>query len=136
MTMLVRDVMTRDPLTVRPETPVDTIVALLEARGFRHLPVVDATGRLVGVVTDRDVVGRATASASWLVDAEQKEMLHAMRAGEIATEDPTWVAADATVQEAATLLLREHVSCLPVLDGGALVGILTSSDLVRMVAKG
>lgn len=136
MAAMVRDAMTREPFTVRPDTPVDAVVALLKDRGFRHLPVVTAEGQLVGIVTDRDVVGRATASASWLPDDEQASMLHDMHVAEIATEDPVHVSPDTSLRDAARLLLDLHVSCLPVVEGGLLVGVLTTSDVVRTVAHG
>jgi CBS domain-containing protein len=53
--MQVRDVMTATPMTIDPEAPVETAVAVMRERGLRHLPVVNAEGRLIGIVTDRDL---------------------------------------------------------------------------------
>ena len=53
--MQVRDVMTATPMTIDPEAPVETAVAVMRERGLRHLPVVNADGRLIGIVTDRDL---------------------------------------------------------------------------------
>lgn len=136
MSLCVRDVMTAAPVTVRADQPVDEVAALLERHSFHHLPVVDATGALVGILTREDAFGRALGPASWLEGAERAAHLHQLRAGEIASDEVRSVTPDQPVADAAAFLLHHRVGCAPVVEGGRVVGILTQTDLVRAVADG
>jgi acetoin utilization protein AcuB len=132
--VLVSDVMTRDPVTVRADQPADEVVALLDRHRFRHLPVVDSGGRLVGIVSDRDTVGRAVAALSWLDEREKKETLHQMRASEIATDSPRTVEPVTPLADAARLMVLLRIDALPVVQAARLIGILTTQDVLRHVA--
>jgi CBS domain-containing protein len=121
----VQDLMTRDVITLRPVDNLRRVDALLRRGRVRHLPVVDG-GRLVGLVTHRDLLAAAARGreepAVWAMDAM--------------TRDPTTVRPDSSLREALELMLRNKFGCLPVVDaGGALVGILTESDLVRFCGE-
>lgn len=87
------------------------------AEGFKHLPVVD-DGKLVGIITDRDI----------------KAHSHGLRATKVANVMRTQLATlgpDATIEEAARLMLAKKIGCLPVVQDGRLVGILTRTDLLK-----
>ena len=115
--MTVADVMTRQLVTIGPETSCDKAERLMEEHRVRHLPVVDA-GRLVGMVTDRDARSRGG-------DAVARIM----------TADPVTVTARMRVEHAARLMLEGHFGSLPVVDGGALVGIVTYTDLLHAFVR-
>jgi len=120
--MLVKEMM-RTPVTViSKETTLGEADQMLHTRGFRHLPVVDQ-GRLVGIVTDRDI----RFATSNLSDAPRS-------AGDpvtVAMSSPPLTADPLDPVEDAARIMREHtIGCLPVLDGGQLVGILTGMDLL------
>ncbi len=119
--MLVRDVMTRDLVTITPDTPCDQARRLMEAQRFRHLPIV-AGSRLIGMVSDRDVRS-AAARAPGAV------------AGRIMTPDPVTVRPDTHVEHAAHLMLDARFGSLPVTEGSALVGIVTYTDLLRALVQ-
>jgi acetoin utilization protein AcuB len=113
----VRDVMTRQVVTVDPDTPCDKARRLMEEKRIRHLPVV-AEGRLVGMVSDRDVRSAAAGGAS-------------APASRIMTRDPVTVSSATRVEHAARRMLDGRFGSLPVVDGNALVGIVTYTDLLR-----
>lgn len=126
--MRVRDWMNTDPIVVGPGTEVREARRLLHHSGIRHLPVVD-DGRLVGIVSDRDV----------RIDDRSLHQLAALeRLGQAAGEDkpveavmspdPHVIDGDQPIATAARLLLSRRISALPVVDDGELVGIITTTD--------
>jgi CBS domain-containing protein len=115
----VSEVMTKAPLTIDPEAPVATAVAVMRERQVLHLPVVEADGRLSGIVSDRDLRG---------VEGERR-VLDVMTWGAV-TVGPT-----APIAQAAAIMATERVGCLPVVDDGRLVGILTERNVLEVVAS-
>jgi CBS domain-containing protein len=123
----VQDLMTRDVITLRPMDNLRHVDALLRLGRVRHLPVVEG-GKLVGLVTHRDLLaaaarrGPAEEVPTWAMDAM--------------TRDVTTVAPESSLRKALELMLRNRFGCLPVVDArGALVGIVTDSDLVRFCGE-
>lgn len=135
----VRDVMTRNPITVDPEAPVGTAVAVMRDRAIHHLPVVDEAGRLVGIVTDRDLRSAAFAPAiagQLSVSAQRRlrglaRLLENVPVREVMTRDVVTTEPGATLAEAAAAMCARRVGSLPVVEGGKLVGMLTERDLLR-----
>ena len=115
--MTVADVMTRQLVTIGPETSCEKAERLMEEHRVRHLPVVDA-GRLIGMVTDRDARARGG-------DAVARIM----------TADPVTVTARMRVEHAARIMLEGRFGSLPVVDGAALVGIVTYTDLLHAFVR-
>ncbi|MCB9663054.1 MAG: CBS domain-containing protein [Alphaproteobacteria bacterium] len=132
--MRVRDWMTTDPRTVGPTAPVDEVVGLMHDGSMRHLFVVDDGGHLLGLISERDLLGRALGPLSWLTDDERDQALHELLAREVMTEEPDTVTPDTRLADAARLLRDRKHGCLPVVDGGRLVGVLTEHDFVRLAA--
>ena len=125
--------MTRSVETVSREQTLRDAVDLLLSRHIRHLPVVDADLRLVGIVTDRDVK-RATPSLHSGVDRTAYErVLDETRVAQFMTKDPWVVSPGTTVKEAARVLIDSKVGALPVVDDGRLVGIISDIDLLRVL---
>lgn len=117
VTVRVADIMSRDPVTIRADEPAERAAREMAAGGFRHLPVTDAAGTLVGILSERDLL-RAGGGGLRVRDAMQAD---------VETVSPQTAA-----HEAAYLLLRRKIGCVPVVDDGALVGIVTESDFVRI----
>lgn len=128
--MLVREVMTPNPTTVRPDDTLRTAQEYMFGCECRRLPVVDENGRLVGIITDRDV-RLALNSPLILRERWQDDLLVNQTTVEVCmTPDPFTIGPDAPVEDAITLLLERKISGLPVLDGDELVGIITITDLL------
>src|ERR1700675_374006 len=123
--MLVKDIMQHDVACVRPETPLEEIVRLLQRRGVRHLAVLDHE-ELAGIISDRDLksvlpgpVAKPAAMATGPVPASG-----GLTAGDIMTKRVITVEPMVSVEDAARLLIEKRIGALPVTDGGALVGIV------------
>lgn len=126
--MQVREWMSPDPVTVTSQTSVGEARQQLSDHGFRHLPVVDR-GRLVGILSDRDVALNPRAVRAAVRDHMVTELLDDDRPVEaVMTGDPHVIAADDTLQAAARLLVSRQINALPVVAEGRLVGIITSVD--------
>jgi CBS domain-containing protein len=103
---------------------------------IRRLPVVQADGRLVGIITVGDVRGAEPSQATTLSVWELNYLLSELQVEKIMSHDPFTVSPSASIAEAARLMLFNKVSGLPVVDGmGNLVGIITESDIFRMVVR-
>jgi CBS domain-containing protein len=139
----VKDVMTRQVVTVHPGTPFKEIAGLLADHAVPAVPVVDAFGRPVGIVSDGDLLRHralpadadACASALWLTPEDRTrafaETAQGLMTRPVFTARPAWSTA-----EAARVLSHHRVRSLPVVDGsGRVVGIVTRSDLLRVYAR-
>jgi acetoin utilization protein AcuB len=132
--MLVRDIMQHDVACVRPETPLDEVVRLLQRRGVRHVPVLDHE-ELVGIISDRDLkavlpglVARPAAAAT---GADSR----VLTAGNIMTKRVITVEPMISVEDAARALMEARIGALPVMDGGSLVGIVTETDVLLLFVR-
>lgn len=131
--MYVRYYMTASPITVNPEVPIDEAKALLERHRFRHLPVVDGEGRLLGMVTDRDI--RSAFPSTMLTVEEHQQILHRVRqipVGDIMSANNMVLTTTSTLDDALLLFERKSVGALPVLDeNGRVAGIMSFNDLLK-----
>lgn len=132
---LVRDWMTREIVTVSPDSRVLDAGRLMVDRTIRRLPVIE-DDQLVGIVTYGDVRG-ARASVSTSLDIwELSYLLSRLTIREIMTPNPVTISPDETIGAAARLMLKYMIGGLPVLDHqGKLVGIITESDIFRLVVR-
>ncbi len=129
---LVKDLMTPNPLTVGPNDTVHDAAMLMASRRIRHVPIVDIDLRLVGLVSQRDLL-----RAGWKIspDEEHGSWRDAPISGVMRTEVETAQPSD-TAADAARRILGSRRSCLPVVDAdGLLVGILTEADYVRRAVR-
>jgi acetoin utilization protein AcuB len=128
--MLVRDWMTPDPHVVPPTTPVLEAMQMLRDRGFRRLPVVQR-GRLLGIVTDRDLKEATPSKATSLSVYELNYLLARLTLADVMRTPVITIAPDEPIEQAALTMESHRVSGLPVTERGVVVGILTISDLLR-----
>ena len=133
-TIRAREWMTRNPITVTSKTTLPDAHKLMTEKKIRRLPVVD-NGKLVGIITRGDVRGAEPSGATTLSIYELHYPLSKLTVGEIMTKHPMTVFPETPVYEAAQLMLQHKVAGLPVVDDGRVVGILTESDIFRMVVK-
>ncbi len=129
--MLVKDWMSKDPITINDDTSMMKAIHLMKQNRFRRLPVLH-DGRLVGIVSDRDLKEASPSKATTLDVHELYYLLAELQVKDIMTRDPVTVSPEATVEDAAQLMLENTISGLPVVDDqGKVVGILTQSDVFR-----
>ena len=123
--------MTRQPVTVASDATLMEVRGYFNSRGIHHLLVVEE-GRLVGIISDRDVLQAVSPFLDTHAEDYRDVGALTREAREIMSRDPVTVQSDATVEEAATLLLEYEVSCLPVVSrSGEVEGILTSKDILK-----
>ena len=147
--MQVRNIMTRDVHTVHEDTPVHVVARLMSAHGISGLPVVDAAGGVVGMITELDLIARNArlempvfvqildAAIPLELPSHLRGRLRHMlgtHAGDLMSRKVHAVAADTEIEDLVALMLKQEVNPVPVLADGRLVGIVSRSDLVRMMA--
>ncbi|HJT31748.1 MAG TPA: CBS domain-containing protein [Pirellulales bacterium] len=120
----VGQVMTPDPACISADASILELVRLFHAKEFRHPLVTDAEGNLIGVVSDRDVI-RCFGPAKY----PPEEVLRGITAAEIMSTDVVTASPDDLLEQAIEQLFGYGINCLPVVSGGRLVGILTTTDL-------
>jgi CBS domain-containing protein/predicted CoA-binding protein len=123
--------MTRYPVTVTPTASIESALEKMKKGHFRHLPVVDENNHLLGMFSDRDL-RLMYPSPSFEPDEKALEKFAAAAMADVATFSPVSILPDATLENAADLMLRWNVEALPVIAGDDhLVGIITSSDFLK-----
>lgn len=129
--MLVRELMTPNPVTVNPDTSVPAALRLMRERKVRRLPVVDSHGRLVGIVSDKDLLWASPSPATTLAVWEIPELLGKLKVEKVMTHYVITVAEKTPLEEAARLMADKKIGGLPVMQGPDLVGIITETDLFK-----
>jgi CBS-domain-containing membrane protein len=145
-----RDIMTTEVLTVSPETSIAELSNILENRQIGGVPVVDKGGRLVGVITQNDLVERARdlelPPAINILDFhiylqipshlfQRVEKMLGTTVGDCMTRNPVTVAPEVPLAQIAGLMAKQKVHTIPVLERGKLVGIIGKMDLIRAMAR-
>ncbi len=136
--LTVKDLMTNNPDTVAPDVPLSDVVAKMNRDGCRQLPVVE-NGKLVGIVTDRDV--RLAVNSPIIEEEhtvrhkERAELLHQLAVTSCMTVEPMTVTPDLPAREAADLLALYKFGALPVVEDGKLAGIISVTDFLRHMAS-
>jgi acetoin utilization protein AcuB len=133
--MLVKEIMTPNPVTVEPGTPVTKAQRLMEEDRIRHLPVVKEGKGLVGLIT-RDALNRALPSElSSLSIWEINYQLAHIKVRDVMVKKVITVTEEVTVEEAARIMINKKIGSLPVMRGGELVGIATDVDLLEALSN-
>ena len=126
----VGDIMSVPPVTITPSTSVHEAQALMQQRKIRHLPVLQ-DGRLVGMISDRDIRLVLPSPATSLTVWEIRHLLDKLTVGEVMTYFVMTTAPDCLVTEAVGRMLGHKVGALPVVEDRQVVGILTRTDILR-----
>ena len=130
--LTVADIMSHQLITLSPFESVQAARTLMERARIRHLPLVTDNGQFVGIVTQRDIFQVAVSQLADLPETEQDAIEAAIPLERIMRTEILTVPPSYPVTEAARLLLAHKFGCLPVLERGALKGILTESDFVSL----
>lgn len=146
-----RDIMTKDVITVKPETSIEELASLLVNHGISGVPVVDDEGGLFGIVTEHDLISRNKRlhiptvisfldAAVYLESSkrfeEEVRRVAATKVGDICVRKVVTISEDTLLVDIATLMSEKKVHLLPVVKGGKIVGIVGKRDVVRAVASG
>ncbi|MFN0249492.1 MAG: CBS domain-containing protein [Kofleriaceae bacterium] len=134
--MLVRDIMTSDVVTFFEEQSLPLVEDVMRIHKFRHLPVIDSDRRLLGLITERDLLrGQISVLTGLSVDARRARQEH-IKIQELMTRDVWTVRPDALASHAGEMLADHRFSCLPVVDDNhVLCGIITERDFLKFAIK-
>jgi CBS domain-containing protein len=126
----VSEIMTRNPITVKPDTFIEQVHQLFESHTFHHLPVVEQ-GKLIGIISKTDYLKiRHMLANTWSGQTICQELYKDMCARDIMTHEPLKIESADTIGLAADIFMANTLHALPVVDDGELVGIITSHDLL------
>ena len=125
--MLINDIVQRDLATVAQHASLAEVLRVLNRKGVRHVPVIE-NERLVGIISDRDIKAALALSLG-----PGGETIY-RTAGQIMTRDPETIVPMSPVEEAARIMVTRRISALPVTEQGRLIGIVTETDLLRLLS--
>ena len=129
--MLIKGRMSTPVITVEPNLPIMDALELMKNKGIRRTPVMK-DGKLVGIISDKDLLNAAPSDATSLSVWELNYLLGKVTVAEIMTKDVFTVTEDTPIEEAAYLMAANKIGGLPVMSDGHLVGLITETDLFRI----
>jgi acetoin utilization protein AcuB len=129
--MLVRERMTSSPIIIPPEMSAPDALRIMRDRKVRRLPVLDKHERLVGIVTDKDLLRAAPSPSTTLARWEIAPLFDKIKVEEVMTRDVITVSEDTPLEEAASLLADRKIGGMPVMQEKRVVGVITQTDLFK-----
>jgi acetoin utilization protein AcuB len=130
--MLVKERMSRPVITVRPDLPIQEALRQMHRERVRRFPAVDQRGRLVGIVSERDLLHAAPSDATSLTIWEINYLVSKITVGRVMTREVITIAEDTPVEEAARVMADHKIGGLPVVRDDKVVGIITETDLFKI----
>ncbi len=130
--MLIGERMSRPALTITPETPMQEALRMMRMENIRRLPVVGARGKLVGIVTETDLLHASPSDASSLSVWEMNYLISKLKIEEIMTSDVITIHEDTPIEDAARIMADNKIGGLPVVRDSEVVGIITETDLFKV----
>ncbi|MFZ4658806.1 MAG: CBS domain-containing protein [Caldilineaceae bacterium] len=130
--MYVKDQMTAPALTLTPDTPFLDALKLMRERRIRRIPIVDTQGKLLGIVSERDLLHAEPSPATSLSVWEMNYLLWKLRLGDVMTKAVITVTPLTKLQDAASLMIKHKIGGLPVVDAEArVIGVVTETDIFK-----
>ena len=130
--MLVRERMSTKPVTITADVPITEALRIMRQNQVRRLPVLDEAGKLIGIVSEKDLLYASPSPATSLSIYEMHYMLSRLQVTELMTADPVTVTPDTLLEEAALIMADSKIGGLPVVKDGNLVGIITETDIFKV----
>jgi len=129
--MLIKERMTRNPITITEDTNLDEAMKIMRREKIRRLPILDEHGKLVGIVSERALLAASPSGATTLSRYELGYLLSKVTVKEIMTREVITVQEDCPIEEAARIMADNKIGGLPVMRDGTLVGIITETDIFK-----
>jgi acetoin utilization protein AcuB len=123
--------MTPNPKVIGPDASHPEALRILHKEKFSYLPVVDKAGKLIGMVSETDLLHAAPSSATSLSIYEMNYLLSNLKVREVMSSPPITVPEDSPIEETARLMIEKEIGCLPVMRAESLVGIITETDIFK-----
>ncbi|MCH3917166.1 MAG: CBS and ACT domain-containing protein [Spirochaetia bacterium] len=133
--MIIERRMTRNPVTATPDMSIADASALMKHEKVHRLPVLDEEKHLIGIISEKDILYATPSPASSLSIHEMAYLLSRLTVGKLMTKDVVTITKDVTVEEAAKMMVDQDLSCLPVIENGKLIGIITKSDMFKILLE-
>ena len=130
--MLVRERMSRHPITIRPETTLHDALRIMREEKVRRLPVLNRDDKLIGIVLERDLLYASPSPMTSLSIYELNYLMSKITIESVMTRDVITIADDCPIEEAARIMADNQIGGLPVMQDGQLVGMITESDLFKV----
>ncbi len=131
---IVREIMMGSPVTLKPDDTLDLASDVISLGRIRHLPIVE-DGKLVGMISERDLMGTAVKQIFGLKQRGKSALLKSVSVKDVMKKRVITVEPDVKITEAAHLMADRKIGCLPVVSAGTLVGLITTTDILRYVEK-
>jgi acetoin utilization protein AcuB len=132
--MLVQDYMSQPPVVISPNTPISDALMMMRERSIRRLPVVDPAGRLIGIVSDKDLLHAEPSPATSLSIWEITYLLGRITVEQVMTRDVLTVGPTTPLEEAAQIMVDRKIGGLPVVEADQVLGVITETDIFRVFA--
>jgi CBS domain-containing protein len=129
---VVREIMMSSPVTLSPDDNLDLVNDIIALGRIRHIPVLDG-GRLVGIISERDLMGGAVPAIFGLKQKGKSALLKTYRIKDFMKKKVITVKPDTPIKEAAHLMAQKKIGCVPVVTDGSVVGLVTTTDILRYV---
>ena len=133
--MLIKKRMSTPVITVPPEMSVPDCLKLMQQERIRRTPVVDDKGRLIGIVSDKDLLNASPSDATSLSVWEITYLVNKIKVKDVMTKDVLTIGEDMPIEEAARIMVDNKVGGLPVVNNGDLVGLITETDLFKLLLE-
>jgi acetoin utilization protein AcuB len=130
--MLVRERMSTKPVTISADVSITEALRVMRRNQVRRLPVLDREGKMVGIVSEKDLLYASPSPATSLSIYEMHDLLSRLRVSELMTTDLITVTPDIPLEEAARIMADNKIGGLPVMENGNLVGIITETDVFKV----
>jgi CBS domain-containing membrane protein len=131
---VVTEIMMGSPVTLKPEDTLDLANDVISLGRIRHIPVVDA-GQLVGLLSERDLMGAAASHVFGLKQKSKSALLKSVLIRDVMKKRVVTVTPQTSIKDAAHLMADKKIGCVPVVSDGAIVGLVTTTDILRYVER-
>lgn len=133
--MYVKDIMSSPVITLSSDTPFQKALKLMKERKIRRIPVLNQQQKLIGIVSERDLLQASPSSATSLTIWEMNYLLSKLTVTDVMSKPVIFVTPHTLVQDAASLMLKHRVGGLPVVENEEVVGVVTETDIFKVLVE-